>query len=136
MDDRDLYIPAYGVHDRTGVPLDGLLAGLTREGWPVYTLPGAPESKDGFIASIKSVLPLDPTIQLGNWDAMSDSLWEGLHLLNAEKVAVVWPESDRLRRGDPDAYSIALDIFDSLVFGLADLRYTVDHVTRVLVLLA
>jgi barstar (barnase inhibitor) len=77
-----------------------------------------------------------PPIKLGKWEALSDSLWEGLHALNADKVAILWPDSDRLRRADSDAYASAVDMFRDLVFGLADPKFTVDHVTRVLVLLA
>jgi hypothetical protein len=53
-----------------------------------------------------------------------------------DRVAIVWTESDRLRVEDPRSYALAIDIFTDLVFSLADLKFTVDHVTRILVLLA
>jgi Barstar (barnase inhibitor) len=136
VDDRDFLIPDYGVHERKGVDIAGLLATLRGGDWPTFTLAGAPKDWDGFVASIKAVLPLDPPIERGIWDAVYDSLWEGIHMLNAEKVVIVWPGSDRLRKGDPLAYEKAIDLFTVLVFSLADPKFTVDHVTRVLVLLA
>jgi hypothetical protein len=136
VDDLDRSIPAYGVHNREDVPEDILLAALRADGWPTYVLPGAPHDWDSFVVSIREVLPLDPPIARGVWDAVKDSLWEGLDQLNVEKVAIVWPESKRMRQSEGDGYSRAVDLFTLLVFELADRKYTVDHVTRLLVLLA
>ncbi len=102
----------------------------------MYTLPGAPDSWDTFVGSVRQVLPLDPPVHRGIWDALRDSLWEGLHELHTEKVAIVWPDSGRLLRSDSAAYASAVELLTKLVFELADPKFTVDHVTRVLVLLA
>lgn len=136
MDDDDFLIPDYGVRERKGVGIAALLAALRGQEWPTFTLAGSPESWDDFVASIRAVLPLDPPVEHGNWDAVYDSLWEGIHKLNAEKVAIVWPGSDRLRESDPPAYEKAIELFTVLVVSLADPKFTVDHVTRLLVLLA
>jgi hypothetical protein len=131
-------MPAYGVHERTGVDLEQLLSVLREDGWPVYVLDGAPNDKDSFFAAVRDALPLDPPLTgpKGSWDAMSDSLWEGLDHLYVDRVAIVWPEADRLRVDDPPSYEVVIEIFTDLVFSLADLKFTVDHVTRLLVLLA
>jgi hypothetical protein len=136
MDDDDFLIPQYGVHERKGVGIAALLATLKGEEWPTFTLAGSPASWDDFVASIRAVLPLNPPVERGKWQAVYDSLWESIHRLNVEKVAIVWPGSDRLRDSDPPAYESAIELFTDLVFGLADQKFTVDHVTRVLVLLA
>ncbi len=136
VDDDDFLIPHYGIHERKGAGIAALLATLRGDEWPTFTLAGSPANWDDFVASIKAGLPLDPPVDRGIWDALRDSLWEGIHKLNAEKVAIVWPGSDRLRDSDPEAYEKAIELFTDLVFGLADQKFTVDHVTRVLVLLA
>ncbi len=62
-------------------------------------------------------------------------MWEAIHKLHVEKVAIAWPGSDRMREADHDAYATAVDMFGDLVFSLADRKFTVDHETRVLALL-
>jgi hypothetical protein len=136
MDERERFIPAYGVHDRSSIPADALVDILRGDGWPTYVLPGEPTTEAAFFAAVRDSLPLDPP--LGNglvWDALSDSLWQGLNNLRAQKVAIVWPGSNRLRDNDPTAYTTARDVLADLVFSLADRKYTVDHETRILVLL-
>lgn len=88
LDERDRLIPAYGLHERKGIALVELVERLDGEGWRTYTLPGAPSDKETFVASVRSVLPLDPPVTSANWDALSDSLWEGFHQLRVDKVAV------------------------------------------------
>jgi hypothetical protein len=137
QDARDRLIPAYGVLERKGIPLEELQDRLTEEGWPTYVLRDAPTDKDQFFASVRAVLPLDPPVQTSySWDALSDSLWEGLHQLGVETVAIVWPQSEQMMHAEGEAYPVAIDILTDLVFSLADPKFTVDHVTRVLVLLA
>lgn len=136
MDERERFIPAYGVHERRSIPAGDLLTALAREGWPTYAIDGGPDNIDAFFTAIRNALPLNPPVDALVWDALSDSLWEGLYQLKAEKVAIVWRDAVRLRQGDPDAYKIALEILSDLVFSLADRKFAVGHVTRLLVLLA
>jgi hypothetical protein len=135
MDEGERFIPAYGIHERRSIPMDELVAALRAEGWPTYVVPGAPENAEAFFTAVRDALPLDPPVHRAVWDALADSLWEGLHKLYVEKVAIAWPGSARLRDADPEAYGIALGILTDLVSDLADRKLTVDHETRVLVLL-
>ena len=123
-------------HTQTDAPLGDIVAGLHAAGWPVYVLRGAPSDKAGFVDAVREVLPLDPPVQSAHWDALSDSLWEGISELHLEKIAIVWPDSDELRRANREDYRTAVEILTDLVFSLADPKFTVDHVTRLLVLLA
>lgn len=42
-------------------------------------MPGDIKSKDDFFEAVRAVLPLDPPLVLNKvWDALSDSIWEGL----------------------------------------------------------
>jgi hypothetical protein len=59
QDERDLPIPAYGVHSRTGVDLEQLLSVLRDDGWPVYVLSGAANDEDSFFEAVRGALPLD-----------------------------------------------------------------------------
>jgi hypothetical protein len=51
-------------------------------------------------------------------------------------VAIVWAKSSRLAENDPDAYRTAKEILTDIVFGLADPKFSPDHSTRLLVVLA
>ena len=135
-DERDLLIPAYGVHLRTSVPADELVAVLEADGWPVFVIDGAPTSKAAFHEAVRQSLPQDP--ELGptpNWDALSDSVSRGIDKLAVERVAIVWPAAERLAEADSDAYRVAREILTELVFQRADPKFSPERVTRLLVLL-
>jgi hypothetical protein len=134
-DDRDLIIPEFGVHERDRLPVAELVANLEANGWPVFVLGGAPETETEFFDAVYASLPHAWPVPNRGWDALSDNLWQGIHDLKIGRLAIVWPDSRRLQR-DPDAYAIAREVFTDLVFSLADLKFAVDHETRLLVLLA
>lgn len=52
---------------------------------------------DSFYLEALSVLPLDPPLKgtSRNWDAFSDSLWEGLANLGRTDAVIIWTEADR-----------------------------------------
>jgi hypothetical protein len=135
-DERDLLIPAYGVHDRRSVPAAELVANLRSHGWLVYEIVGAPASRAAFHEAIRA-LPGEPPLGPGpNWNALKDSLGGGLFELQQEQVAIVWAGSGQLAEHDPDSYRIAREILTDLTFELADPKFSPQHVTRLLVLVA
>jgi hypothetical protein len=135
-DERDLRIPAFGVHLRQSVSAEELISKLRAEGWPVYVIEGAPDSKAEFHEAVRAALPQDPPLgPTPNWDALLDSVWGGIGTLGEERVAVIWPDSTRLAEGDPDTYRVAKEILTDIVFGLADPKFSAGETTRLLVLL-
>ncbi|VWX61952.1 hypothetical protein VARIO8X_50579 [Burkholderiales bacterium 8X] len=99
---------------------------------PAVRLPGAFSCsptiaglKKGFFASIKHSLPLDPPLQNDHsWDALADSLWEGLYRLPEEKILVLWPGASRLAAMAPTQYAMAIDVLAELATSRADVSAT------------
>jgi hypothetical protein len=54
------------------------------------------------------------------WDALEDSLWQGLAELSDAHVAILWPDALTLADADPAAYEVALSIFSELTNSLRD----------------
>jgi hypothetical protein len=101
-----------------GVPLDAAQADLAADGWLVHSIQGAPSAKSGFFDAVRAALPLDPPFppeRPPHWDALLDSLFGGLQSAAAEKLAITWPDSNRLRVGDPGAYATAVELLTDLV---------------------
>jgi len=53
---------------------------------------------DSFYAEAANILPLDPPLTgiKRNWDAFTDSLWEGLANLECSKVVIIWSNADKM----------------------------------------
>lgn len=86
-------------------------------------------SMTGFFACVRDQLPLDPPLHgppLGtnSWDAMADSLWEGIFQLEARNVFLVWEGSASLRDAAPSECEQAEDVFEQIARTLADDAYT------------
>lgn len=96
--------------------INGLLIDLSKQGYKVMEIDGRDifDSKT-FFNEVKDTLPFDPPIgRMVNWDAFSDSLWEGICNLGSEKVAIVWTE-----------------VHNMLKYGLLDLIKSVQCLTDV-----
>ena len=99
-----------------------------RRGWRVFVLPDGIDSKRSFFDAVTATLPLDPPLARARdvWEALDDSLWQGLHDLPDDQVAVLWPDAGILAEADPDAYEVVLGIFTALSRGLMDSAYIAD----------
>jgi hypothetical protein len=136
-DDRDLLIPAFGVHERRSVPADEIISNLRSAGWPTYVISGGPGSKAEFFEAVRASLPTDPPMgPRPNWDGLLDSVSNGLLDLNAERVAIVWPDSLMLARSDPAEYKTARDMLTVIVMTLIDPKFSNEGTKALLVLLA
>jgi barstar (barnase inhibitor) len=127
--------PDSGFYRPKGADVLSVISDLENLGSAVFAVTGAPSTKAEFVAAVQESLPLDPPIHRGVWDALADSLWEGLHQPNRDRIAIVWPYSERLRDGDPNAYDIAMLILEDLVRSLADPGSTLGRATALLVVL-
>ncbi|WP_423393804.1 barstar family protein [Burkholderia sp. LMG 21824] len=103
-------------------------------GWRVIFLPSEIASKDQFYDAIRSNCPLDPPLQSNrSWDALADSLWSGLDELEDEKIAIFWPNSDRMKTAEPNAFAIATNILADLCISLGDRNVTASGTKTLLV---
>ncbi|WP_432116277.1 barstar family protein [Streptomyces sp. S1] len=114
-----------GFHEVPASSVPELLAEAARRDVPLFTLStGGRTDKEAFFRAVRESLPLDPPLSVTRhvWDALADSLWNGLHDLDAPRVVVVWPDAGSVAEAHGD-YAIALDILRDLPTSLADPRY-------------
>lgn len=104
----------------------------------MYVLPGKHAvDRTSFLRAVSSSLPLDPPLVLHrSWDAMKDSLWEGLLESEAKKIAIVWERSDVLQRRSPRDFEIAVALLTRVAKSLSDETVTGGSTKRVTVLAA
>ena len=93
------------------------------------------DTKRGFFAAIASTMPLDPPLGGGlKWDALSDSLWEGVSKLPDPRIAIVWPDALTLADADPQTFETALGVLADVCRSLADREATLGAVKEVSVI--
>lgn len=106
-----------------------------REGWRVFRLPIGITSKKSFFEAVRGVMPLDPPIKSNrSWEALADSLWEGLMSLREKRIVVLWPSYGQMREKDPEAFAIASSIMRQLVSTLCAPEITSQSVKQVVVI--
>lgn len=126
-----------GVQVLEGTNLDAICREREKAGWKVFFLPNSIESAKDFVVAIQELLPLDPPLfsESNSWDAISDSLWGGVHALQAGDVLIVWPSPSRLLTKDPFAHQQIVSVFESISRTLQDPKYGAGQITRLLVYL-
>jgi hypothetical protein len=97
-----------------------------RAGYTTFVLPAKGiTDRVSFFDAVRATLPLDPpVVGSHSWDALSDSLWEGLYALSNQRVAVLWPNASAMAQGDRSAFETALSVFSDVITSLTDPRAT------------
>lgn len=80
----------------------------------VLSLQGGP-SKESFLRACADVLPMSPRLRAPMWDGLRKSIISVVPYLAGTNVLIAWEDAAELRRGDPQAYATAVDIFHHLV---------------------
>ncbi|MFI5525200.1 barstar family protein [Streptomyces platensis] len=127
-----------GLHEVPGADIPGIVEEAARQGVPVFTLStGGRTDEEAFFEAVRETLPLDPPLGTFRrvWDALSDSVWGGLHALETPRVVIVWPDARPVADAHGDFW-IALDILRDLVATLAEARYNGGRPTQVSVCVA
>jgi hypothetical protein len=108
-----------GAFDVHAVRLDAERAGFT-----VFVLPDVVD-RASFFDAVRATFPLDPPL-LGNrsWDALEDSLWEGLYTHPAHRIAILWPSTRAMETAASAELEIALEVLAHVAQSLADPRFT------------
>ena len=89
-----------------------------------------------FFDAVRASLPLNPPIlSSDNWDALSDSIWNGLDELNTGRVLIVWSDSDHMK-DSPEDFQMALYVLEDVIEGLASPEFTQGKPKDVTVLLS
>ena len=113
----------------------GVLDEATTNGATTYVL-SVPEPADraAFFDAVRNTFPLDPPlIGSRSWDALSDSLWEGLRTLDATQVVIVWRDAEIMSKTHPSDYQIAVAVLEDITATLAETNATAGSTTIVTV---
>jgi hypothetical protein len=95
-------------------------------GLPVFVVSTAGRTgREAFFDAARASLPLDPPVQSArSWEALSDSLWEGIWLQESDRVIIVWPDASEYRTTNEAEYEMALSIFRDVAESLRDATAT------------
>jgi hypothetical protein len=93
-DDLDDLLGALAADDITPIRFDG--SGVT--------------DKDSFLARADIDLPRPEDLHPHNWDALADTLWNGLAATEGAMLAIVWTDADRMAHGDLQDFLVAVDL--------------------------
>lgn len=93
-----------------------------KNSWLVYIFEGTGiVSKESFFNKIKNTLPLDPPLGDYNvWDALQDSLFGGIDLLESKKICIIWDNHQIMENAAAKDYKIILEIFEEVAGLLKD----------------
>lgn len=122
---------------RTG-PISTDRARLVAEqlGFRVFAMPssGIGDQAD-FFEAVRSTLPLDPPlVGSSSWEALADSLWEGLLGCEARRIAIVWQGTATMAKADAAAFQMALTVLSDVASLLANPQATLGVVKEVAIL--
>jgi hypothetical protein len=101
---------------------DDIKQDAVRSNIPVYVIStGKRIGREAFFDAVRTALPMDPPlVSSRSWDALSDSLWEGIRSLGATHVAVLWPDAGFFSEEAPREFEIATSVLADVARSLAD----------------
>lgn len=110
---------------------------LDREHFTVLEIDGS-EVRDArsFFIQATTALPLEPPLSgVVNWDAFSDSLWQGLDGLAKPRVALIWTGAQQMLEGGLPDLLTAVDVLCDVARSVRDPLTGVATPTEVLLFL-
>ena len=110
-----------------------MTAGLKACHYRVLALPANIVDKASFFTAVRATLPLVPALATDHWDALDDSLFEGLLELPEDRIAIVWAGAREMRAKDHDAFSAAVQVLENVARSLLSGEYTMGPAKSVLV---
>ncbi|MCB9613172.1 MAG: barstar family protein [Sandaracinus sp.] len=125
--------PTAGVHLLEAEAIDARQRELSALGFALFVLPESGVDGATFFDAARSTLPLDPPVG-SSWDALSDSLWEGLHQHPSRRLAIVWKHTGEMAQQSPTDFALALDVLSQVAELLADSTATVGNPKELVVL--
>lgn len=125
-----------GINRFEAPDLEAARCQVAQEGYTSFVLPDTGVfDRASFFDAVRVTFPLDPPL-LGSrsWDALSDSLWEGLYRHPARRIAIIWPSTHQMAKGAPLEFNAALNVLEDVAHSLADPQATRDHSKEVAIL--
>lgn len=94
---------------------------MRRDGWLLLELPSGLVDRSEFFEAVRTGLPMDPPLGRGlKWDALFDSLFEGMRALPNNRIAVWWPNAGVMRDNEPHEFVKAAQGLDDVAEQLSD----------------
>lgn len=111
-----------GLQQTATFDLAAIQALARNEGFEVFTLPGeGVVDRASFFDAVRNVFPLDPPLAGSqSWDALSDSLWEGLHRHQCQRIAILWPNASDMASKASAEFEVALAVLEDIASTVGD----------------
>jgi hypothetical protein len=95
--------------------VSSFIADLQKDGYTIYQLDPVFGASD-FFSMVRERLPLDPPLSgRVNWNAFTDSLWNGIDSSGSAKNAIIWHNPRRMADNEPDAYREAVECLHDVI---------------------
>jgi len=89
-----------------------------------------------FFEAVRTTLPLDPPlVGSRSWDALSDSLWEGLYSHPARRIVILWLGTRGMANSAPADFEMALNVLADVANSLVDPQATREKPKEIAVLI-
>jgi hypothetical protein len=106
-------------------------------GATVFDLEPAATTREAIFEAVRSSMPLDPPIiSSRSWDALSDSVWGGLHALDSRNILITWARASEFRDAAPAEFDITSGILSGVAEQLLSWEVTYGEPKRVTVVFA
>ncbi|KNE81693.1 hypothetical protein ADZ36_15235 [Streptomyces fradiae] len=87
--------------------------------------------REAFFDAARRTLPLGPPLAGSrSWDALADSLWEGIRALERDRVVLLWPDAASFAETSPEEFRTAVDVLTDVAVSLSDEHATVGRPTE------
>ena len=129
--------PKQGVHRVAALDVSSIRADATGAGFATFVLPAQSiVDSESFFAAARETFPLNPPVtSSGNWNGLSDSLWQSLYEHESSRIVVLWPGAREMQVGAPSDFEIAVAVLSDAATTLADPKATVGRPKVVAVLI-
>lgn len=116
-----------GLIRTTSLDVEATRREANHAGYTTFVLPAEDiVDRVSFFNAVRATLPLDPPLMgTRSWDAMSDSLWEGLYGLPDQRIAILWPNARAMASAASPDFEMALNVLTDVATSLAN-----PHATR------
>lgn len=107
-----------------------------QEGFTAFVFPAQGiVDRTSFFDAVRTTFPLDPPlIGSHSWDALSDSLWEGLFMHPAVRIVILWPGTHAMAVSASSDFATALNVLADVATLLADPKATRGRAKEVAIL--
>jgi hypothetical protein len=125
-----------GLHRIGTLNVEEIRRHAERAGFFTFVLPASGISdRASFNDAVRATFPLDPPlVGSRSWEALSDSLWQGLFTHDARRIAILWPNAQAMASSASSDFDVVLNVLADIVSSLADPRMTRNRPKEVTVM--